>query len=280
MGQLSEIDVARYGRDGFAFPFRAFPAEEAARYRAELEAFEAREGAPLTRMDCKWKPHVRFPWANEIVRTPAILDAVEQLIGPDILVWTATFFIKEARTPQVALWHQDWRFFGLRPHEHVTAWVALSNASQDAGCMRFVPAKGNLREMRHAPRASEHSVNDAGQRIVEPIAEDEAVPGPLTPGEFSLHHTLSVHASAPNDSDDRRIGLGISYIPTRVRQIGTRPVSAMLVRGEDTYGHFDLEDDPTGDEAADAARHAEAYKRYRDAYNEQVELWRLEEGVA
>jgi len=279
MTQLSDTAVEGYRRDGFVFPLRAFPEDQAARYRADLEAVEARHGTSISATDEKYKSHVRYQWANEVARTPAILDAVEQLIGPGILIYTSTFFIKEPRTPAIALWHQDWRFFGLRPHEHVTAWIALSNASSDAGCMRFVPAAGDLREMRHMPRADDHSINDANQRVVEPIDESAAVAGELTPGAFSLHHTLCVHSSAPNASDDRRIGLGVSYIPTRVRHIGTVPVSAMLVRGEDRYGHFDLEAHPTGDDAADAASHAEAFRRYRTAYTEQVELWRQDEAA-
>lgn len=271
-GMLTEFQRDHYRHDGFVFPLEGIGPDGAARYRACLEAFEREAGQSISRLDARFKSHTLLPWANELVRTPAILDAVEDVIGPDILVWTSTFFVKEPMTDAVTLWHQDWTFFGLRPHEHVTAWVALSQASEEAGCMRFVPEDSQGREMLHQPRADPNSINGGGQRVVEPFAEEKAVPAPLRPGEFSLHHTLCIHSSAPNRSTDRRIGLGISYIPTRVRHIGSLPVSAMLVRGEDRYGHFEPEQDPTGDFAADARRHAEAYRRYRAAYNEQVRL--------
>lgn len=279
LNRLSEAQVAQYRHDGFLFPLPGITEEEVAYYRGCLEGYEREQGKPITQLDARYKSHTLFPWSNKLVRDPAILDAVEDVIGPDILVWTSTFFVKEPNTPAVTLWHQDWTFFGLRPHEHVTAWVALSNASEAAGCMQLVPEEGQGREMRHQPRADPNSINGGGQRVVEPFAEEKAVHAALRPGEFSLHHTLCVHSSAPNRSDDRRIGLGISFVPTRVKHIGTYPVSAMLVRGEDRYGHFRLEENPTGDYASDVVRHADYYKNYRAAYNEQVR-WHEEQHAA
>lgn len=274
--KLTEEQLDRYRHDGFLFPLPGVGADDAARYRGCLEAYEREQGRPITAMDARYKSHILFPWANELVRRPEILDAVEDAIGPDILVWTSTFFVKEPNTPAVTLWHQDWTFFGLRPHEHITAWVALSNASEAAGCMQMVPEAGQGRPMRHRPRADPNSINGGGQRVVEPFDEAKAVHAALRPGEFSLHHTLCVHSSAPNRSDDRRIGLGISYVPARVRHIGTIPVSALLVRGEDRFGHFRREAHPTGDYETDLAAHAAAYKDYRASYNEQVR-WHEEE---
>ncbi len=270
MQVLSEIALTGCRRDGFLSPASSIGSAAAREYRAALEAFEGQAGQSISTSIARFKPHVRFPWANSLVRSPAILDVVEQFIGPDILVWTATFFVKEAHTTAVTLWHQDWTFFGLRPHRHITAWVALSEASVEAGCMRFVPGKGEARPMRHRSRADPNSINGGGQCVIEPFDEGAAVYAPLATGAFSLHSTLCVHSSAANASNDRRIGLGISYIPTDVRHIGTLPVSAMLVRGEDRHGNFTLERAPTGDDAADAAYHAEIYPTYRAAYNEQM----------
>lgn len=274
--KITEAQKSQYHRNAFVLPITALSQEEVADYRSSLEAFERQQGKLITGMDARYKSHTLLPWSNRLVRHPAILDAVEEIIGPDILVWTSTFFVKEPHSDAVTLWHQDWTFFGLRPHEHITAWVALSNASEEAGCMQFIPAEGAAREMRHQPRADPNSINGGGQRIVEPFDESTAAYATLHPGQFSLHNTLCIHSSAPNRSDDRRIGLGISYIPAHVRHIGTLPVSAMLVRGEDQYGHFELEPDPSGDYEVDAARHAEIYRRYRAAYNEQVRMHEAE----
>jgi len=260
----------RYRRDAFLPATPGIGAEAARGYRDELERFEERVGRPVSETIERYKPHVRFPWANRLVREPAVLDVIEELIGPNILIWMGTFFIKGPHTDAVTLWHQDWTFFGLRPHEHVTAWISLSDASVEAGCMRFIPANGAARPMRHRPRVTPDSLNGGGQQVIEPFDESLAVHAPLSAGDFSIHNTLAIHSSAANRSGDRRIGLGVSFVPTHVRHIGSFPVSAMLARGEDAYGHFKLERPPTGDDAADAAYHAEIYKTYRASYNEQM----------
>ncbi len=209
---------------------------------------------------------------NDLVRHPAILDAVEDIIGPDILCYTSTFFVKEPHSPAVAAWHQDATYFGLRPHEHITAWLALTESTPESGCLQFLPFGAGARQRKHANNAVPHSVNGGRQAIVESFEADSAAMVPLRPGMFSLHNTLCIHRSAPNLSNNRRIGIGISYVPASVRHIGTQRMSAMLVRGEDTYGHFDLESDPASD-LDEAARetHAAVYQRYRANYNEQLE---------
>ena len=203
-----------------------------------------------------------LPFAAELARHPRILDAVESLLGPDILCWTSTWFVKDAHTEAQTIWHQDATYFGLRPHRHVTAWLALSEASVEAGCMRFVPGTNRGGLLRHIANAAPNSINNVGQRTEADFQTEDAVPVPLKPGQFSIHHTLAVHASGPNEAGDRRIGIGISYIPASVRHIGSMRVPATLVRGEDRYGHFDLEPEPQG------ALEWDSYFRHRNAYSE------------
>jgi len=270
---LNAQQVERYHRDGYLFPLRAMARDEAAKYRAALEAHEARMGGPLSGLGgpARFKNHLLLRWVHELVVHPTVLDAVEDVIGPDILCYTSTFFIKEPHSPQITAWHQDATYFGLRPHEHVTAWIALTDSAPQSGCLEFARGGGDLGILRHKANAIEHSVNGGRQKIVEGFEVIDPAFAPLRPGEFSLHHTLCLHRSAPNDGSERRIGLGVSYVPTRVRHIGSKRMPAMLVRGDDRYGHFDLEPAPAGDfdDAAQAA-HAHAYARYRENYNEQL----------
>lgn len=270
---LNTQQVERYRRDGYLFPLRAMASDEAANYRAALEAHEARMGGLLSGLGgpARFKNHLLLRWVHELVVHPTVLDAVEDVIGPDILCYTSTFFIKEPHSPQITAWHQDATYFGLRPHEHVTAWIALTDSSPQSGCLEFARGGGDLGLLQHKANAIEHSVNGGRQKIVEGFEVVDPVLAALRPGEFSLHHTLCLHRSAPNDGPDRRIGLGVSYIPTRVRHIGTKRMPAMLVRGKDRYGHFDHEPAPAADfdDAAQAA-HAHAYARYRENYNEQL----------
>lgn len=269
---LSTEAVAAYRRDGFLPAVEALKPEEADTLRSKLESFEADLGREPEAADRR-KLHVRLPWMRDLVEDRRILDAVEALIGPDILVFNSTFFIKEPGTAAVTAWHQDSTFFGLDPHEHVTAWVAFSDASLEAGCMEFLVGSHRLGQLPHAGRAAQGSINHGGQTIAVPLDDTNRVHAPLRRGQFSLHHTLVVHQSAPNRTAGRRIGLGISYIPTRVRHRGTRRMSATLVAGEDRFGHFDHEADPRQmSPAAAEEAHRAAYARYREGYQEQMAL--------
>jgi len=278
MKALTAAEVDSYRHDGFLFPFPALGEQERAVCLAGLERYERWLGSTVPKADLKWRtqPHALLPWYAELVRHPRILDVVEDLIGPDILVWTATFFIKEPDSPTFAAWHQDLTYFGLEPQELVTAWVALTDASAEAGCMEVLSAKGAPRQMRHAALRLKDSINRTGQTITEPLDESGAVTMALPAGSFSLHHGLCPHRSAPNRAQHRRIGLGINYIPAHVRPTGAVRMSAMLARGRDAHGHFELFEPPATE--FDSARHGLVYERYAENYREQVK--RHEEQIA
>ncbi len=257
---LSEAQVAAYERDGYVFPVRVMTAAEARSYRDRLEAYEAETGAPI-QGNLRHKVHLLFTWANELVRHPRILDAVEDLIGPDILCWGTNFFIKEAGDPGFVSWHQDSTYWGLEPPDVVSAWFAFSDATVESGAMKFLPGSHHWEQIAHEDTFHEHNLLTRGQEIAVDVDEKAAEDVPVRAGEMSLHHVRLVHGSAPNQSADRRIALAIRYIPTRLRQVKMRD-SATLVRGHDRYGHFDHEPDP-GADLDDAARaaHAEAMRR-------------------
>ena len=278
--KLSPAQVESYERDGFLSPNAALTADEAAAFRRQLAAFEGTLGGPLpsegTDARYRSRTHVLLPWVHSLVRHPAILDVVEDLIGPDILVYTSTWFIKEPESAAIAAWHQDATYFGLRPYVHVTAWLALTDATAENGCMEFLPGSRHGGQRPHRAGVVAGSVNRAGQAIVGEVDDRPAVHAPLRAGEFSLHHTLCLHRSQPNRSSGRRVGLAISYVPTHVRHLGAKhKTPAMLVRGVDTYGHFDLEPAPATDRDEQAREaYARSYDGYRLAYAEQVALER------
>src|SRR6266446_6290237 len=273
---LSSAQVESYTRDGFLSPLAALTREEAHRCRGKLEAFEETVGGQVTAdgTDPRYRSrtHVLLTWVHALARHPAILGAVEDLIGPDILVYTSTWFIKEPESAAIAAWHQDATYFGLRPYVHVTAWLALTDATAENGCMEFLPGSHGLGQLAHRAGVVAGSVNRAGQAVVGDVNDSPAVHAPLRAGEFSLHHTLCLHRSQPNRSRGRRIGLAISYVPTHVRHLGVKhKTPAMLVRGVDTFGHFELEPAPAVDldETARAA-YARSAEGYRASYAEQV----------
>ena len=275
---LSPAQVASYERDGFLTPNPALTPDEAAASRGKLAAYEHALGGPLTseatEARYRSRTHVLLPWVHALVSHPAILDSVEDLIGPDILVYTSTWFIKEPESAAIAAWHQDATYFGLRPYVHVTAWLAFTDATAETGCMEFLPGSHHGGQRSHRAGVVAGSVNRAGQAIVGEVDDLPAVHAPLRAGEFSLHHTLCLHRSQPNRSAGRRVGLAISYVPTSVRHLGVKhKTPAMLVRGVDTFGHFDLEPAPVVDRDEQArAAYARSAEGYRLAYAEQVAL--------
>ena len=233
---LSPAQVAAYERDGFVCPVPVLSTAEAQAARAELEAWEAARGAPIDFPE-KSKSYLLFDWADQLVHHPRILDAVEDLIGPDILVYHSTLFLKEAQSAAFVRWHQDSTYFYLAPHLHVTAWVALSDASEAAGCMRALPGSHRWGSIAHDDKPEPMNMIRRGQGISERFDAETGSALPLRAGEMSLHHTDLVHASGANETSDRRIGLAISYIPARVRPTGAVRPHALCVRGQD-HGHF------------------------------------------
>lgn len=242
--KLTVEQTAAYRRDGFVSPLDAFSGGEVRAWRLNLEQMEAAAGGPgsLKGTPLQYRPYLHQNWAAEIVRRPEILDAVETLIGPNILAYHLTIWIKEPNSNAYVSWHQDSTYFGLTPFEHVTAWVALTEATEEMGCMRMIPGSHLRGEI---PLSEVLDDSELMLRQGQVLAVDEAaeniVTVPLKAGQFSLHHTLTMHYSAANLSDKRRIGLGISYIPAHCRNVTGQRVSATLVRGRDDYGHFDLE---------------------------------------
>jgi hypothetical protein len=254
---LSPAELARYHRDGYHFPVDILTADEAAHLRRRLEAYEARAGGPISG-NLRHKPHLFLTFLNDLVHHPRILDAVEDVLGPDLLCWTTTFFIKEPADPGFVSWHQDATYWGLSSPEVMTVWVAFTPANLVNGCMAFLPGS-HTRQIAHRDTFDRDNLLSRGQEIAVEVDDSEGLYVALAPGQASLHHVLLVHGSAPNRSADRRIGLAIRYIPTHVRQIAGASDSATLVRGVDAYGNFAHEPRPAADCTPEAmAAHAAA----------------------
>ena len=273
MGTLPADKVAQWKHDGFLSPFPLLGEDELQACRQGVARYEAWLGSPINALqDMRWRsmPNLLLPWAARLAREPRILDRVEDLLGPDILIFTSTFFIKEPHSPTIAAWHQDSTYYGLEPKDEVTVWIALTEASRAAGCMDALSFQGRPRQLSHVSRIVKDSVNRAGQVITEPFDDGTPVPMPLEPGWFSMHHGLCPHRSGPNTASHRRIGLGLNYIPTRARPSGSIRQAALLVRGTDRYGHFEAAAWPNDELGQNEVKtHERAVSLYRDAYLEE-----------
>lgn len=261
---LTDEAVEHYRREGYYFPVPILDQHEAAEKRSLLERFEAGQGGAISGPQ-RSKSHLLFRWVDDLMRHPRILDAVEDLIGADILCWNTLFWIKEAHSETFVSWHQDLRYWGLDTDELVSVWLALSPASVESGCMRVLPRSHQGELLDHEDQYAANNLLTRGQEIAVAVDESKAVPMPLRPGEISLHNVRLAHASMPNRSDTRRIGLSLHYMPTSARQLFSDWDSAALVRGEDRFGHFTHTPRPAEDfDPAALAFHERATKAVRE----------------
>jgi len=265
MKALTPEQVASFHYNGFLYPIPALSPEEIATYLAGVERLETELGSPVADADSKWRSHAyaHSPWFNDLIRHPRILDAVEDVIGPDILCWGTTFFTKEARNPGYVSWHQDSTYWGLEPPDIITAWVAFTDSNAANGAMRVIPGTHKMDQVPHRDTFAADNLLSRGQEIEVEVNERDAAMLELAAGEMSLHHVRLIHGSDPNPSDDRRIGFAIRYVPTYVRQVAGSTDSATLVRGEDRFHNFELEQRPDADMSPGAlAHHAAVAERY------------------
>ena len=261
----------QFFENGFLFPVDVFSREAIEGYRQELERLE-REMAGMNAGNKNQLnfPHILFRFANEMARSEKLLDVVEEILGPDILVWGSTFFIKEPRTETFVSWHQDLKYWGLSDENgQVSAWIALNEVKRDNGCMQFLPGTHKGEMLSHRDTFDESNFLTRGQEADFDLDEGAIVHCELEPGQVSFHHGKVLHASPANLSDRRRIGLAIQFIAPHVEQKVATKDFAMLVRGEDRFGNFELVEPPEEDlsEAA-LATHGRILKAQNEAMYE------------
>ena len=240
---LSPDQLKFYKSQGYLAPLSGISRDRAHWMQGELDRFKQERG--ISAGSIHFKGHLVFKWSYELASSPEILDVIEDVIGPNIMVFASKFWIKDGGDGAFVSWHQDSAYFGLDPHEQVTAWVALTDSHQGNGCMRVIPESHLGAAQTHNETYDEKNLLARGQKI-ENIDDSKAVDLELKAGEFSLHHERTVHGSLANDTNSDRIGLAFFYIPTHVKSTLARR-TACLVRGEDKYGHWDADPIPRFD---------------------------------
>ncbi len=265
---LTAEQAARFKSEGWLAPFRAISEDEAARAVAWLDAYEKIHQVNVNR-HLKIKGHLAAPWIVELARNKNILDAVEGLIGPDIMLFGASIFAKAGHDRSFVSWHQDSAYFGLEPHEEITAWVALTESNEANGALQVLPGSHLGPDMQHVETYAPNNMLARGQAL-DIQDESRAVTISLRPGEFSLHHERTAHGSKENITDTRRIGFAFFYVPTYAYCPAGRR-AALLVRGEDKFGHWDSDPLPQRDFDPPAfAAMLQAWGAYKDGEVKQA----------
>lgn len=270
-GRLSDAQIKSYWEDGYLFPIPIMPGQKAQKLRAELEEIEdhwqdADLPLPLNTYK-RVNAHCVMPMAYRIGADPRILDVVEGILGPDIMIYAVEFFIKEPNTRHKVSMHQDLTYWGLGAVDGlVTAWLSLSPATPASGCMDFVKGSHKNPILPHEDTFAEDNLLSRGQEIKVDVADADKVPIEIHPGQISLHHGLTIHGSGPNTTDDRRIAAVIRYCTPDVKQLIGDIDYAMVARGEDAAGNFTHFDPPS------ALFAPEALALYEDMRTAQVKV--------
>lgn len=231
---ITEDQLNRYQRDGVIFPIRVFSAAEASVFRGALDSVvEQCEGDPLRRLG---NLHLFFDWAYRLVTHDALLNAIESVLGNDLLIDGTLVFYKRPRDSSYVSWHQDSVYSGWHLTPSTSAWIALSPSNATNGCMRVIPGSHRLGQLSHVNVHDDSNLVRRGERV-EGVDEAAAVDVVLQPGEMSLHQSTIVHGSNPNVSAEPRIGFIVRFVTSEVTN-HDRPL--LRVRGEADCGHLRL----------------------------------------
>ena len=265
---LNERQKAYYEENGYLFPLRALDAAETERYRRRFFEYRSQISDRLRTLPPRQQYHVYsethtfLRWVYELVSQPRVLDPVEGVLGSDLLIWNTRWFAKLPSEKMYVAWHQDAAYWGLHPPKVTTAWIALSESTAENGAMRMIPGSQKKPLLPQKDTYAPDNALSRGQEIAVEVNEDEAVDVTLRPGEMSLHHIGIVHGSGANRSDKPRIGIAVRFVTPQVKQDGPEKQVAILVRGRDDYGHFDLVRPPgPAEDSPNGARHSEAVRR-------------------
>jgi ectoine hydroxylase-related dioxygenase (phytanoyl-CoA dioxygenase family) len=239
---LTPNQVESYQRDGLLFPLPALSHAQVEYFRSRHDEMDQRLGGQPTAQQ-KGDRHLDVEWICDLATHRSVLDAVEDIIGRNILIHSSTIFAKYAQDEKFVSWHQDSHYWGLSEPRLVSAWIALTDSTIDNGCLRVVPGT-HTRNFAHLELPQEANILNRGQTVSDELNEAIAIDIVLRAGEMSLHHANLVHGSQPNTSAGARVGVAVRYVATAVRQ--EKPhIPVILARGQDEFHHYQLQERPS-----------------------------------
>ena len=220
---LKKEQIEQYHDQGFISPVRVISEQEAHSIKQELEMVES-EFPEEINAESRNNLHLSFAFLDALAHNEIIVDAMEDLIGPNISLWASVMFIKEPSSKQYVSWHQDATYMGLDSLNFPTPWVALSPSNKKTGCMTMIAGSHKTKIQEHEDTFAENNILTRGQ-VIQNVDESKAVDLILEPGEMSIHHGAVIHGSQPNNSNHRRIGFSLqSYMPPNIKQIVGRNI--------------------------------------------------------
>jgi ectoine hydroxylase-related dioxygenase (phytanoyl-CoA dioxygenase family) len=238
-----------YERDGFLTAIDVVPPTTIKTYSQKCSKFIEMYSAHSSFSDWTYsKTDLILRWVAELASEEVLLDVIEELIGPNILLWNAFLAVKPPHSTANFGWHQDATYWPVSPMDQIaTAWVALSPVNRFCGGMQMVQGSHLLGAIPHEETYDETSMLRRGQRALNPIDNNRVVNIELNPGQASIHHTLTLHGSGANESDMWRLGVGFNYVTSEVKPLPGYKDSATLLRGSAHGSGFVLTEKPKSD---------------------------------
>lgn len=248
---LDQDQIQHFKNNGYLTGIPIVDEAGAGRYRQQFDELEKVEGKENSQIGLQGRHgDVEFIW--DLASNPKILDCIEALLGPDILLLASHCFCKYGdgeKSSKFVAWHQDATYWGLKPPVTITAWYAIDDSNQENGCMRCIPGSHKAGLRSHGKSLQKGNLLSINQEVeVSEAEEEKAVDLVLKAGEISLHDGIIIHGSLPNQSSHRRCGLTLRYVPSFVRNVAKNSLGkkwgAVLMRGEAREDHFKIKENP------------------------------------
>ena len=238
-------------RQGFVPAVEVLAPAEVTEYRRLFDDLEQRVGRDAAEIKLQSR-HFEDEFVWRLATHPRVLDPLEAVLGPDVLLLSTHFFCKypaQERGERFVAWHQDVTYWGLEPPKAMTGWLAIDDADVENGCMMVIPGSHRAGVLTHGTAHRAGNLLSINQEVPPPLVDEtRAVSIPLRAGQMSLHDGMLLHASHPNRSTRRRCGLAIRFTTPDVRQVEVNSLghrwSAVLVRGVDRYHNFPAREVP------------------------------------
>lgn len=254
-----------YDEQGYYGPVRFLATHKIKEYQTEI--YRLMREKNLMNSDYRCKSNVLFPFINEISKQAVIVDHVKQILGDNFSCWDCLVWVKDPQSENYVSWHQDATYWNFLPKERgITVWVTLSGATEDMGCIQYIPGSHKQGQVHHSDIKTDNNLLMRGQTIDERDKEN-IVHAVAAPGTFLMHNPFMVHGSDANITETPRVALGFIYVATDAKPVATyAPESTIMVSGVDEFNHMLHDPEPTGDFETDKIAWQKAYDRQHDNY--------------
>ena len=255
---MTDQQLDDFRGNGFIAPLDCLTPEEAAACMRKIEEYEAATGEDISEK-IRARAVLAFKWLLDLARHPRIAGALQDAIGPNVILMFSGVWSKAPGGTKFVSWHQDGAYNPFDRNEGATAWIALTDSTPEKGCVKAIPGSHKRGFLHHDETYDPENMVSRGQTVTD-IDGGTAMDLALRAGQFSIHHEMVVHGSGQNNGTDRRVGISFSCVATETKAL-TGPNTGVLIAGENTPGHWVLNKEPAFDLDPVGMAELDAFKR-------------------